>query len=91
MNVKVIAERSIPDQLVVPRSAVVIRDNLDVLFTWTDDGKAHWIYVTILHSNGDSYAVEANRNRNASLSEGDKVIISGNLNLADNSEVALKN
>ena len=91
MNVKVIAERSIPDQLVVPRSAVVIRDNLDVLFTWTDDGKAHWTYVTILHSNGDSYAVEANRNRNASLSEGDKVIISGNLNLADNSEVALKN
>lgn len=90
MNVKVIVERLIPGQLVVPRSAVVIRDNLDVLFTYTDDGKAHWTYVTILHSNGDSFVVEANKDRNAELSEGDKIIVSGNLNLADNSDVVLK-
>lgn len=91
MNVKVIVERMIPEQLVVPRSAVVIRDNLNVLFTCSEDGKAHWIYVTILYSNGDSYVVEANKDRNSELNEGDQVIVSGNLNLADNSEVTINN
>lgn len=90
MNVKVIVERMIPGQLVVPRSAVVIRDNLDVLFTYTPDGRAHWTYVKILYSNGDSHVVTANTDRNAALDEGNQVIISGNLNLADNSEVTLK-
>jgi len=89
MNVKVIVERTVANQLVVPRSAVVVRDNMDVLFTYTDDGIAHWTYVTILHSNGDSHAVVANTDRNAVLSEGDKVIVSGNLNLADGSKVQL--
>ena len=90
MNVKVVVERMIPGQLVVPRSAVVIRDNLDVLFTYTPDGRAHWTYVKILYSNGDSHVVTANTDRNATLNEGDQVIVSGNLNLADNSEVTLK-
>ena len=90
MNVKVVVERTLPDQLVVPRSAVVVRDKLDVLFTYTDDGIAHWVYVTLLESNGESFAVTANADRNASLSEGDKVIISGNINLADGSKVSLK-
>jgi len=90
MNVRVTVERTINNQFVVPRNAVVIRDNLDVLFTYTDDGKAHWTYVNILHSNGDYYAVEGNSSRNAVLNEGDLVIISGNLNLADKSEVVLK-
>jgi len=89
MNVKVTVERMISDVLVVPRSAVVIRDNLDVLFTYTDDGKAHWTYVTIITSNGDSHVVTANTSRGAVLSEGDRVIISGNLNLADGSSVVL--
>ena len=90
MNVKVTVERLMPGQLVVPRSAVVIRDNLDVLFTYTPDGKAHWTYVNILMSNGDSHVVTANTDRAASLKEGDSVIISGNLNLADGSNVQLK-
>ena len=90
MNVKVVVERMIPGQLVVPRSAVVIRDNLDVLFTYTPDGRAHWTYVKILYSNGESHVVTANTGRNATLNEGDQVIVSGNLNLADNSEVTIK-
>ena len=84
-------ERNIPDQLVVPRSAVVIRDDLDVLFTYTDDGKAHWTYVRIVASNGDSHSVVANADRGSVLSEGDRIIISGNLNLADGSDVVLRN
>lgn len=90
MNVKVTVERLMPGQLVVPRAAVVIRDNLDVLFTYTDDGKAHWTYVNIIRSNGDSHVVTANSDRGAKLNEGDKVIVSGNLNLADGSDVQLK-
>ena len=90
MNVKVMVERVLPGQLVVPRSAVVIRDNLDVLFTYSDDGKAHWTYVNILGSNSESHIVQANSERGATLSEGDRVIISGNLNLADGSDVVLK-
>ncbi|MBQ8500470.1 MAG: efflux RND transporter periplasmic adaptor subunit [Bacteroidales bacterium] len=91
MNVKVIVERMMPGQLVVPRSAVVVRDNLDVLFTYTDDGVAHWTYVNIVRSNGDSHVVTANTDRGAKLNEGDKVIVKGNLNLADGSKVQLKN
>ena len=90
MNVKVIVEKPVLNKLVVPRSAVVVRDNLDVLFTYTDDGKAHWTYVNIIMSNEDSYVVEANTDRGSTLLEGDKVIISGNLNLADDSSVVLK-
>lgn len=90
MNARIIVERVIPGQLVVPRSAVVIRDNLDVLFTCSDDDKAHWTYVTVLYSNGESFVVEANKDRNAELKEGDLVIVTGNLNLADNSDVLVK-
>ncbi|MBQ9722908.1 MAG: efflux RND transporter periplasmic adaptor subunit [Bacteroidales bacterium] len=89
MNVKVIVERMMPGQLVVPRSAVVVRDNLDVMFTYTDDGVAHWTYVNIICSNGDSHVVTANADRGARLNEGDKVIVKGNLNLADGSKVQL--
>jgi len=89
MNVKVTVEKAMSGMLVVPKSAVVIRDNLDVVFRY-NDGKAEWVYVNILHSNSDSYAIEANADRGAELAEGDKIIVSGNLNLADGSSVKLK-
>lgn len=90
MNVKVTVEKTVPGQLVVPRSAVVIRDNMDVLFTLQPDSTARWVYVDILASNRDSFSVGPDKDRGAKLSEGDKVIISSNLNLADGSEVRLK-
>ena len=89
MNVHVIVEKTLPDRLVVPKEAVVIRDNMNVLFTYSDDGVAHWVYVNILNANSESYSVEANSSRGAVLSEGDRVITSGNLNLADGSKVFL--
>lgn len=89
MNVRVTVEKEVPGCLVVPKSAVVIRDNLEVLFRYSD-GKAQWTYVHTLMSNGNSYAVEANEDRGAELSEGDRIIVSGNLNLADGSEVTIK-
>lgn len=89
MNVKIAVCRTVPEMLVVPKSAVVIRDNLEVLFC-TKGGKAFWTYVHILMSNSSEYAVIANEDRGASLAVGDSVIVSGNLNLADGSEVTVK-
>lgn len=90
MNVKVLIEQTVPGQLVVPRSAVVVRDNMDVLFVLTPQGRARWTYVHIVAENSTSYSVEANTDRGAELKEGDRVIVSGNLNLADESEVTVK-
>ena len=89
MNVKVVVDRNEPRQLVVPKSAVVIRDGLEVLFRYRD-GKAEWVYVHTLRANSESYAVTANTDRGATLEEGDQVIVSGNLNLADGSRVVVK-
>lgn len=89
MNVRIAVERTVPGMLVVPKSAVVIRDNEEVLFVYSK-GKARWTYVNVLMSNSTEYAVEANADRGAELAEGDSVIVSGNLNLADGSEVELK-
>lgn len=89
MNVSVSVEKDVDARLVVPKSAVVIRDNEYVLFRYVD-GRARWTYVHIVMDNSESYAVEANVERGAELEEGDAVIISGNLNLADDSEVRIK-
>ncbi len=90
MNVKVVVEREVPDCLVVPKTAVVIRDNLEVIFRYKD-GKAIWTYVHSIMANEENYVVIPNTDRGAVLSEGDEVIISGNLNLADGSNVVVKN
>lgn len=90
MNVKVYVENTMGGQLVVPKSAVLIRDNLEVLFRMNADGKAMWTYVNIMAANSDQYVVQANQDRGADLSAGDVVITSGNLNLADNVSVEVK-
>lgn len=88
MNVRVAVRQRVPGQLVVPKNAVVIRDNLEVLFRYKD-GKAQWTYVHTSLANSREYVVEPNRVRGAELAAGDLVIVSGNLNLADGSEVVL--
>lgn len=89
MNVKLFLEKEVPDQLVVPKSAVVIRDNLQVLFTYSG-GKAKWVYVETVMENSDSYAVRPNLVRAAELSAGDTVIVGGNLNIAHDTPVIIK-
>lgn len=89
MNVRITVENSIPDQLVVPKSAVVIRDNMDVLFRYKD-GKSLWTYVNVLMSNTTEHVVEANKDRGADLELGDLIITSGNLNLGDEAPVVLE-
>lgn len=89
MNVKVLIENQVSDKLVVPKSAVLLRQNQEVLFVYKS-GIAFWTYVNIDLENSDSYAVTANTERGATLEPGDTVIISGNLNLAHESKVEIK-
>lgn len=88
MNVRITVENAVPDQLVVPKSAVVIRDNMEVLFRYVD-GKSLWTYVNVLMSNTTQHVVEANKDRGADLNIGDLVITSGNLNLGDDAPVQI--
>lgn len=88
MNVKVSIEQAIPAQLVVPKEAVVLRQNREVLFRYTN-GIAYWTYINVLNENENEYAVVAAEG--AILSVGDTVIVSNNLNLAHESEVEITN
>ena len=90
MNVKVFIEKDIPDLFVVPKTAVVLRDNQEVLFT-VKQGKAYWTYVQTTQENSKNYAVIPHPNKSsASLKPGDTIVISDNLNLAHDSEVVIK-
>ncbi|MBN2755847.1 MAG: efflux RND transporter periplasmic adaptor subunit [Bacteroidales bacterium] len=90
MNVEVIIENKIPNQMVVPKSAVVLRQNKEVLFRYIN-GKAFWTYVKTEFENSNSYTINANIDRGAEINVGDTIIISGNLNLAHDSEVEIGN
>jgi RND family efflux transporter MFP subunit len=90
MNVRVLVEKDVPNQYVVPKSAVVLRDNWEVLFK-VNNGKAYWNYVKVVYENSSSYAVIPHPDKNtASLAPGDTIIVSGNLNLAHESEVEIE-
>lgn len=91
MNVRITVENSVPNQMVVPKSAVVIRDNMEVLFRIDPEtGHSLWTYVNVLMSNTTEHVVEANKYRGAELNVGDRIITSGNLNLGDDAEVVIE-
>lgn len=86
MNVRVSVFRSLEGQLVVPKSAVVLRSGKQVVFTYKD-GRSMWNYVHTALENADSYTIdEAQADK---LHEGDVVITSGNINLAHEAPVTL--
>lgn len=85
MNVRVNIKREIEQALVVPKSAVVLRSNgRQVVFSYSN-GKAVWNYVTTGLENMNEYVITEG------LSEGQEVIISGNINLAHETPVKVKN
>lgn len=90
MNVKVLVEKEIADQLVVPKSAVVLRDNQEVLFKCTKDSIAFWVYIKTGFENSNSYSVIADPDKGGKLVAGDTIIVSGNLNLAHESKIVVK-
>jgi RND family efflux transporter MFP subunit len=88
MNIKIYIESETPGQMVVPKNAVVMRDNERVLFRYSE-GRSKWTYVVVVTENSEEYVVIANTEREADLSPGDSIIVSGNMNLADGTVIKL--
>lgn len=86
MNVRVIVEVKMQHMFVVPKDAVVERDGYQVIFL-LEEGRAVWTYVDVEHSNISSFAITGCQRKETTIKEGDIVITSGNLNLADGTEV----
>lgn len=83
MNVRVSVHRSLGEQLVIPKSAVVLRSGKQVVFTLKDGKMAQWNYIHTALENADSYSVTDG------LTEGDTVIVTGNINLAHEAPVTI--
>lgn len=83
MNVRVTVETAVAEQMAVPKSALVLRTGRKVVFT-VRGGRAYWNYVETAAENTESLVVTSG------LSEGDSVIISGNVDLAHESDIIVK-
>lgn len=82
MNIKIVLEERVPHQLVIPKLAVVLRSEKQVVFNYKA-GKAIWVYVSTGLENISSFIVTSG------LQEGDSVIYEGNLNLAHDAGVTI--
>jgi len=82
MNVRVLVQQAIPNKLVVPKSAVVMRSDRQVLFVHAN-GRSQWRYVRTGLENSREFTVEEQ------LEDGEEVIVSGNFNLAHDVEVEI--
>ncbi|WP_303318476.1 efflux RND transporter periplasmic adaptor subunit [Flavivirga abyssicola] len=80
MNVNITIKKIIPNKLFVIKKSIVLRDNKKVVFT-VKDGKAIWNYVETSLENSDYIVIERGLKKN------DKIIYSGNINLAHNSSI----
>lgn len=82
MNVKIRLQRPMGRQLVIPKEALVLRNNRKVVFV-LDDTRARWAYVETGSENSTGYVITEG------LEEGDMVIYEGNINLAHESPVTV--
>jgi RND family efflux transporter MFP subunit len=85
MNIKVRVQLLLGKQLIVPKSAVVLRTNRKVVFKYNND-KAWWVYVQTGQENSDSYVLTDD-----ALKPGDNIIYDGNINLSDEAPVVVRN
>jgi membrane fusion protein, multidrug efflux system len=84
MKARVSIEDKIPGQLIVPRDALVLRSNREVIFTAdTLSGLAKWKYVTVGYRNEEGLTITEG------LEPDDLVIVEGNLNLAHDAEIVI--
>lgn len=80
MNIRIRVQRSAGKQLIVPKEALVLRNNRKVVFT-TKNNQALWNYVQTGLENSTGYVITEG------LQAGDSVIYEGNLNLAHETPV----
>lgn len=83
MNVRVHLRKVVPAQIVVPKTAVVKRNDRQVVFTYDGNGRARWNYVTTGLENMHDYTIVEG------LEPGETVITGGNINLAHESPVTV--
>lgn len=84
MKVEVIIERPLPNQLMVPKSAVVLRSGREVVFSYDPETQlAKWNYVHIARENDEAVAIDEG------LEPGMLIIYDGNLNLAHDAAVTV--
>jgi len=74
MKVKVVVNTKITDQLVVPKSAILARQNRQVVFT-VENGHAIWNYVTTGYENSTQCTITEG------LQPGQQIIVSNNLTI----------
>jgi RND family efflux transporter MFP subunit len=85
MNVLVSVQKKIPQQLIVPREAVVLRSGRSVVFTYdAASNLAKWNYVTVSYENDEEVVISEG------LQAKDQVIVAGNLNLDHDARVELE-
>lgn len=82
MNTRVAMETGIPNQLVIPKSAVLARQGRQVVFT-LEDGLAIWNYVKTGFENEDSFAITEG------LTEGQLIITGNNLTIGHQAPVRI--
>lgn len=80
MHVKVFINNPLRDVIVIPKKALVLRSNREVVFT-AKKGLAKWNYVEIIDENSDNYAI------GKGLNVSDTIIVSGNLNLSHDAKI----
>lgn len=84
MNVRIRIQRSLGQQLFIPKEALVLRSNKKVVFT-VKGGKAFWNYVQTGVENSTGYLVTEG------LRAGDSIIYEGNRNLAHDTPIRIIN
>lgn len=86
MNVTVTLERSSPEVVLLPKSAVVTRSGRSLVFTYDEgDGRAKWQYVTVGYENDELVGVTEG------VEIGQAVIVGGNLTLDHDVGVRVEN
>lgn len=85
MKVEVIIERPMRNQLIVPKSAVVLRSGREVVFSYDPETQlAKWNYVQVAQENDEAVAIAEGLEANM------LIIYEGNLNLAHDARVVVK-
>jgi len=84
-----IAARIHPDKLMVPREAVLVRDDRPLVFKVTDEPRAQWLYVDTGLENSEWVEILAVHS-GGSLAPDEKVVVSDHLTLAHEAKLKIR-